>query len=103
MVAIFGILIDVPLITLIVLYKAPVLLFKGWHRLIQDLIGREGPFLETVCIPFAGLWILFWPILVLLATFAGIFSSFLFGFYAAAVTYQVIVLLLEYLFHQIIG
>ncbi|KAM7510270.1 hypothetical protein LguiB_009145 [Lonicera macranthoides] len=88
LVAIFGILIDVPLITLIVLYKAPILLFKGWHRLIQDLIGREGPFLETVCIPFAGLWILFWPILVLLATLAGIFSSFLFGFYAAAVTYQ---------------
>ncbi|KAK2981016.1 hypothetical protein RJ640_012175 [Escallonia rubra] len=86
--ATLGILVDVPIISLIVLYKAPILLFKGWHRLVQDLIGREGPFLETVCIPFAGLWILLWPFMVLLATVAGILSSFLFGCYAAVVAYQ---------------
>ncbi|KAK3011722.1 hypothetical protein RJ639_012285 [Escallonia herrerae] len=86
--ATLGILVDVPIISLIVLYKAPILLFKGWHRLVQDLIGREGPFLETVCIPFAGLWILLWPFMVLLATVVGILSSFLFGCYAAVVAYQ---------------
>ena len=87
--AILGNLVDVPVVTIIVLYKAPILLFKGWHRLIQDLIGRAGPFLETVCVPFAGLWILLWPIVVLLAILAGMISSFGFGCYAAVVAYQV--------------
>ncbi|KAF8410598.1 hypothetical protein HHK36_003130 [Tetracentron sinense] len=86
--AILGVLVDVPVITLIVLYKAPILLFKGWHRLVQDLIGREGPFLETVCVPFAGLLILLWPFVVLLATLAGIISSIFYGCYAAIVAYQ---------------
>ncbi|XP_059647738.1 uncharacterized membrane protein At3g27390-like isoform X2 [Cornus florida] len=86
--AILGVLIDVPFITLIVLYKAPILLIKGWHRLIQDLIGREGPFLETLCVPFAGLLILLWPVVVLFSIFAGIVSSFSFGCYAAIVVYQ---------------
>ncbi|EEF40053.1 uncharacterized membrane protein At3g27390 [Ricinus communis] len=86
--ACLAILVDVPVITIIVVYKAPILLFKGWHRLIQDLIGRAGPFFETVCIPFAGFWILLWPIVVLLATLAGIVSSFGFGCYAAVVAYQ---------------
>ncbi|CAK9141139.1 unnamed protein product [Ilex paraguariensis] len=86
--AILGILVDVPVITLIVFYKAPILLFKGWHRLLEDLVGREGPFLETVCVPFAGLWILLWPIVVFLAILAGIGSSFLYGCYAAVVAYQ---------------
>ncbi|XP_057981814.1 uncharacterized membrane protein At3g27390-like [Malania oleifera] len=86
--AILGVLVDVPIITLIVLYKTPILLFKGWHRLIQDLIGREGPFLETVCVPFAGLWILLWPIAVLLAAMVGFMSSAFFGCYAAVVAYQ---------------
>uniref|UniRef100_A0A5B7AZA2 Uncharacterized protein n=2 Tax=Davidia involucrata TaxID=16924 RepID=A0A5B7AZA2_DAVIN len=86
--AILGVLVDVPFITLIVLYKAPILLFKGWHRLVQDLIGREGPFLETLCVPFAGLLILLWPVVVLVATFTGFISSFFFGCYAAVVAYQ---------------
>lgn len=86
--AILGLLVDLPFITLIVLYKVPILLFKGWHRLVQDLIGREGPFLETVCVPFAGLLILLWPIVVILATLAGIISSFFFGGYAAVIAYQ---------------
>lgn len=89
MASILGIVVDVPLVTLIVLYKAPILLFKGWHRLVQDLIGREGPFLETVCVPFAGLWILLWPIVVLFGIVAGILSSFGLGCYAAVVAYQV--------------
>ncbi|CAO2828265.1 unnamed protein product [Amaranthus hypochondriacus] len=86
--AILGIVVEIPIITLITIFKTPLLLFKGWYRLIQDLIGREGPFLETVCVPFAGLWILLWPIVVLFAMLLGILSSLAFGFYAVVVTYE---------------
>ncbi|OVA05178.1 hypothetical protein BVC80_8893g17 [Macleaya cordata] len=86
--AILGILVDVPIITLIVAYKAPILLFKGWKRLSEDLVGRSGPFLETVCVPIAGLLILLWPFAVFLAILAGILSSVGFGCYAAVVAYQ---------------
>lgn len=85
---ILGVLIDVPMISLIVLYKVPVMLYKGWRQLIRDLIGRSGPFLESVCVPFAGLMILLWPIAVVLAAVAGILSSFGLGLYAAAIAYQ---------------
>lgn len=86
--AILGIVVDVLIITVITLYKTPILLYKGWKRLIQDLVGREGPFLETVCVPFAGLWILLWPVVVLFALLLGVLSSPGFGFYAAVVAYQ---------------
>ncbi|GMP38125.1 hypothetical protein CsSME_00009496 [Camellia sinensis var. sinensis] len=86
--AILGVMVDVPFVTVIVLHKTPIMLFKGWHRLVQDLIGREGPFLETVCVPFARLLIWLWPAAVILSTFAGIVSSFFFGCYAAVVAYQ---------------
>lgn len=86
--AALGILVDVLFIPLITLYKSPILLFKGWHRLFQDLVGREGPFLETVCVPFAGFLILLWPIAVLVAIVCGILSSIGFGCYAALITYQ---------------
>ncbi|KAL2927548.1 hypothetical protein RDABS01_019879 [Bienertia sinuspersici] len=86
--AVLGIVVDVIFISLITLYKAPILLLKGWHRLLQDLVGREGPFLETICVPFAGLLILLWPIVVLVAIICGIFSSIGFGCYAAVVAYQ---------------
>eukprot|EP00268_Persea_americana_P037171 TRINITY_DN36807_c1_g1_i7.p1 TRINITY_DN36807_c1_g1~~TRINITY_DN36807_c1_g1_i7.p1 ORF type:complete len:431 (-),score=31.47 TRINITY_DN36807_c1_g1_i7:875-2167(-) len=88
LVGILGLMVDVPVITVLVIYKAPIMLFKGWQRLLRDLIGREGPFLETVCVPFAGLLVLLWPIAVVLATLAGIISSFPLGCYAAAVAYQ---------------
>ncbi|XAR73937.1 hypothetical protein NMG60_11008074 [Bertholletia excelsa] len=88
LVACLGPLFDVPAISLITVYKAPVLLFKGWYRLIQDLIGREGPFLETMCVPFAGIWIFLWPIAVFLLFTGGVLSSFGFGFYATVVAYQ---------------
>lgn len=86
--ATLGIAVNVPVISIITLYKAPIFLFKGWRQLIHDLIGREGPFLETVCVPFAGLWILLWPVLVLVAVVMGILSSIPFGIYAAVVAYQ---------------
>ncbi|KAL6012498.1 hypothetical protein ACLOJK_002987 [Asimina triloba] len=86
--AALGVSIDVPMITVLVIYKAPIMLFKGWQRLFHDLIGREGPFLETVCVPVAGLLILLWPIAVSLAVVAGCSSSFVLGCYAFAVAYQ---------------
>ncbi|XP_074563128.1 putative membrane protein At3g27390 [Curcuma longa] len=83
-----GVFIDVPMISFIVLYKAPVMLLKGWGQLIQDLLGRSGPFLESVCVPFAGLLILLWPLAVCLASAAGISSSLFLGCYASVVVYQ---------------
>uniref|UniRef100_A0A1D1YR33 Putative membrane protein At3g27390 n=1 Tax=Anthurium amnicola TaxID=1678845 RepID=A0A1D1YR33_9ARAE len=83
-----GITVDFLMITLIALFKSPYMLFKGWHRLFHDLIGREGPFLETACVPFAGLAILLWPAAVTGAVAASILSSFFLGGYAAVVTYQ---------------
>ncbi|XP_057541157.1 uncharacterized membrane protein At3g27390-like [Amaranthus tricolor] len=86
--AALGLVVDVIFIPLITLYKSPVLLFKGWHRLFEDLVGREGPFLETVCVPFAGLLILLWPAAVLVAIICGVLSSIGFGCYAAVNAYQ---------------
>ncbi|KAH9608404.1 hypothetical protein KSS87_011297 [Heliosperma pusillum] len=88
MCAILGVLVDVIFIPLITVYKSPILLVKGWHRLGQDLIGREGPFLETVCVPFAGLLVLLWPIAVILAVIVGFISSIGFGCYGAVIAYQ---------------
>nr|KAJ0222188.1 hypothetical protein LSAT_V11C200079880 [Lactuca sativa] len=50
-----AIMIDIPLITDIALWKSPYMLIIRWKRLLEDIIGREGLFLETVCVPFAGL------------------------------------------------
>ncbi|KAL6650922.1 hypothetical protein ACP70R_009847 [Stipagrostis hirtigluma subsp. patula] len=83
-----GLILDGVMFTLIALYKCPVMLFKGWKRLIQDLIGREGPFLETACVPFAGLAILLWPFAVLGAVLASILSSVPLGAFGAVVAYQ---------------
>jgi hypothetical protein len=65
------------------------MLFKGWHRLFHDLVGREGPFLETICVPFAGLAILLWPLAVAGAVLASILASYFLGAYAGVVAYQV--------------
>ncbi|KAH9607389.1 hypothetical protein KSS87_013363 [Heliosperma pusillum] len=86
--AIVGLVVDVVMITIITIYKSPILLIKGWQRLIQDLIGREGPFLESICVPFAGICILLWPLAVLTAVVLGILSSLGFGCYSAVVAYQ---------------
>ncbi|TVU15499.1 hypothetical protein EJB05_39023 [Eragrostis curvula] len=83
-----GLILDGIMFTLIALYKCPVMLFKGWKRLIEDMIGREGPFLETACVPFAGLAILLWPFAVLGSVLASILSSIPLGAYGAVVAYQ---------------
>nr|XP_043617200.1 uncharacterized membrane protein At3g27390 [Erigeron canadensis] len=87
-VGLLGIIVDVPLYTAIAIIKSPYMLFKGWQRFIHDLISREGPFLETACIPIAGLTILVWPIFVIGSVLLTIVSSIFVGLYGSAVVYQ---------------
>ncbi|CAL0299151.1 unnamed protein product [Lupinus luteus] len=86
--AVLGIIVDMPVVSFVAICKGPYMLFKGWSRLIHDLIGREGPFLETICVPFAGLAILLWPLAVLGAVLASVLVSILLGAYAGVVAYQ---------------
>ncbi|PKA56107.1 putative membrane protein [Apostasia shenzhenica] len=87
-VGLLGLVVDVPLYTVIALMKSPFMLFKGWQRLLHDLITREGPFLETACVPVAGLAILFWPLIVVGSVLLAIVSSIFVGLYASVVVYQ---------------
>ncbi|XP_039131339.1 uncharacterized membrane protein At3g27390 isoform X2 [Dioscorea cayenensis subsp. rotundata] len=80
--------IDVPVISTLAVFKSPYMLLKGWQRLFHDLIGREGPFLETVCVPFAGLAIILWPIAVTGAVVTAFICSFFLGFYGGIIAYQ---------------
>lgn len=89
LVGLIGMLVDVPSITVVTLWKSPYMLFKGWKRLFEDLIGREGPFLETVCVPFAGLAILLWPLAVVGAVVGAIIASFFLGLYGGVIVHQV--------------
>nr|VDD61670.1 unnamed protein product [Brassica oleracea] len=86
--AVLGVIVDFPMISLIALFKSPYMLFKGWRRLFHDLIGREGPFLETMCVPIAGLVILLWPLGVVGAVLGSLLSSVFLGAYAGVVSYQ---------------
>ncbi|CAL1408682.1 unnamed protein product [Linum trigynum] len=83
-----GLLVDIPLFTMIAIVKSPYMLFKGWFRLIHDLVSREGPFLETACIPVAGLTIFLWPLAVAGSILMAVFSSIFIGLYASVVVYQ---------------
>ncbi|KAL5557029.1 hypothetical protein UlMin_039265 [Ulmus minor] len=87
-VGLMGLIVEIPCYTAIAVVKSPYMLFKGWYRLIHDLVSREGPFLETACIPIAGLTILMWPIVVLGSILFAVFSSFVVGLYAAVIVYQ---------------
>ncbi|CAK7349161.1 unnamed protein product [Dovyalis caffra] len=80
--------VDVLLITAVALWKSPYMLFQGWKRLLEDLIGREGPFLETVCVPFAGLAIILWPLAVIGAVIGAIISSFFLALYSGVIVHQ---------------
>ncbi|XP_010275588.1 PREDICTED: uncharacterized membrane protein At3g27390-like isoform X2 [Nelumbo nucifera] len=83
-----GLIVDIPLYTVIAIVKSPYMLFKGWYRLLHDVVSREGPFLETACIPIAGFTILLWPIFVIGSILLAIFSSFFIGLYGAVIVYQ---------------
>ncbi|KAL6572938.1 hypothetical protein OROHE_002414 [Orobanche hederae] len=87
-VGLVGLIIEIPLYTAIAVVKSPYMLFKGWHRLLHDLISREGPFLETACIPVAGLTILMWPLFVLGSILLAVFTSFFIGLYGSIIVYQ---------------
>ncbi|XP_027347219.1 uncharacterized membrane protein At3g27390 isoform X2 [Abrus precatorius] len=87
-VGIMGLIVEIPLFTAIAIVKSPYLLFRGWFRLLHDLIGREGPFLETVCVPIAGLTIFVWPLVVIASILLAIFSSIFVGLYASVIVYQ---------------
>lgn len=89
-ISVLGFMVDMPVISCIALCKSPYMLFKGWHRLFHDLIGREGPFLETICVPFAGLAILLWPLAVVGAVLGSMVASIFLGAFAGVVVYQVI-------------
>ncbi|XAR58243.1 hypothetical protein NMG60_11026658 [Bertholletia excelsa] len=88
LVGFLGFLVDLPVISVIAFFKCPYMLFKGWNRLFHDCIGREGPFLETICVPFAGLAIILWPLAVTGAVLGSMVASIFLGFYAAVVAYQ---------------
>ncbi|XP_048334485.1 uncharacterized membrane protein At3g27390 [Ziziphus jujuba] len=87
-VGLMGLMVEIPLYTAIAIAKSPYMLIKGWFRLIHDLISREGPFLETACIPIAGLTILMWPIVVVASILLAIFSSIFIGLYGSVIVYQ---------------
>ncbi|ONK67274.1 uncharacterized protein A4U43_C06F18440 [Asparagus officinalis] len=87
-VGLMGLVVDIPLFTVIAIIKSPYMLFKGWQRLLHDLITREGPFLETACVPIAGLTILFWPLVVVGSILLAIISSIFIGLYGSVVVYQ---------------
>ncbi|KAL2938537.1 hypothetical protein RDABS01_021986, partial [Bienertia sinuspersici] len=65
LVSLVALVVDVPSITVLALWKSPYMLFTGWKRLLEDFVGREGPFLESVCVPFGGLAIILWPLAVI--------------------------------------
>ncbi|XP_050376240.1 uncharacterized membrane protein At3g27390 [Argentina anserina] len=88
LVGVLGLMVEIPLYTAIAVVKSPYMLFKGWYRLIHDMISREGPFLEVACIPIAGLTILMWPIVVVGSIILTVVSSIFVGLYAAVVVYQ---------------
>lgn len=88
LVGLLGVILDVPFITCVAIAKSPYMLLRGWKRLLQDLVGREGPFLETVCVPVAGLAVLLWPLVVVVAVVCAMFSSIFIGLYGAVVVYQ---------------
>ena len=88
-VALLWLVVDIPLYTVIALVKSPYMLFGGWQRLLYDLISREGPFLETVCVPIAGLTILFWPLVVVGSVLLAIVLSIFVGLYGAVIVFQV--------------
>jgi len=89
LVAFIAVPVDVLMISAVALWKSPCMLLKGWQRLCEDLVRREGPFLETVCVPFSGLAIILWPLAVIGGLLASFFSSFFFGFRAGLIAYQV--------------
>ena len=89
LVGLLGVIVDTPAIGIVALFKMPIMLVKGWRRLLQDLVTRHGPCMEAACVPFAGLALVFWPFVVVAAAFTALICSPALGLYSAVVVYQV--------------
>lgn len=89
LVGILGVIIDTPAIGIVAFCKMPIMLIKGWHRLLQDLVTRHGPCLEAACVPFAGLALVFWPFVVVASAITAFICSPFLGLYSGVVVYQV--------------
>lgn len=97
-VGLIGLIVEIPSYAAIALLKSPYMLFKGWQRLLHDLVSREGPFLETACVPVAGLAVFLWPLVVIGSIVLAIFSSFFVGLYGSVIAYQVTANFINFLF-----
>lgn len=89
LVGLLGVLVVTPAIGIVALCKMPIMLYKGWRRLLGDLVTRNGSCLEAACVPFGGLALVFWPLIVVLSALTAFLCSPFFGLYSAVVVYQV--------------
>ena len=88
-VGLVGVLFDTPAISIMAFCKMPIMLYKGWSRLLEDLLTRNGPCLEAACVPFAGLALLLWPFVVVMSALTALICSPFLGLFSAVVVYQV--------------
>ncbi|KAG0631565.1 hypothetical protein M758_1G262900 [Ceratodon purpureus] len=88
LVGLLGVLVDTPAITIVAFCKMPIMLIKGWRRLLGDLVTRHGPCMEAACVPFAGLALVFWPFVVVASALTALICSPILGLYSAVVVYQ---------------
>lgn len=88
LVGILGVIVDTPAIGIVAFCKTPIMLFKGWRRILEDLVTRHGPCLEAACVPFAGLALVFWPFVVVASALTAFICSPFLGLYSAVVVYQ---------------
>jgi hypothetical protein len=87
LVGLLGLIVDTPIISLVALAKSPLMLLKGWRQLILDLVGQ--PSSCVACVPFAGLAIVLWPLVVCATVLSAIFCSPFLGLFGAVIVYQV--------------
>jgi hypothetical protein len=87
-VGLLGLVVDTPAITIMAFCKMPIMLYKGWRRLLEDLVTRHGPCLEAACVPFAGLAFILWPFVVVMSAITALLCSPFLGLFSAVVVYQ---------------
>jgi hypothetical protein len=98
LVGLLGVIVDTPAIIIVAFCKMPIMLIKGWHRLLRDLVTRHGPCMEAACVPFAGLALVFWPFVVVASAITAVICSPILGLYSAVVVDQVCVYVTSTLF-----
>lgn len=103
LVGILGVIVDTPAIGIVAFCKTPIMLFKGWRRILEDLVTRHGPCLEAACVPFAGLALVFWPFVVVASALTAFICGPFLGLYSAVVVYQVSFFLLPTLLQLRMG